>query len=65
MEKPYSITYHKETVSPNELNHSVTDTKGVIADSITEHGLSLREIWKNRPALISWSFYWSMCAVGW
>jgi len=65
MEKPISVTQYAEDIHPNELKHSVTETKGAIADNITEHQLTLKEVWKNHPALIGWSFYWSMCAVGW
>ena len=65
MEKPSSVTHHEEMLDSNELKHSVTETKGAIADRITEHQLTLKEVWKSHPALVGWSLYWSMCAIGW
>ncbi|KAL1600758.1 hypothetical protein SLS60_007146 [Paraconiothyrium brasiliense] len=65
MEKPSSIEHHEGVLNSNELKHSVTETKGAIADNINEHQLTLKEVWKKHPALIGWSFYWSMCAIGW
>ncbi|KAJ8117777.1 hypothetical protein OPT61_g1105 [Boeremia exigua] len=65
MEKPSSVIHHEEKIQPSELQHSVTQTKAAIADNITEHHLTLRDVWKHHPALIGWSFYWSMCAIGW
>ncbi|KAE9373956.1 general substrate transporter [Stipitochalara longipes BDJ] len=35
------------------------------ADIDTEHQLTLGHVWKHHKAIIGWSFFWAMCAVGW
>jgi sugar porter (SP) family MFS transporter len=37
----------------------------VNADRQLEHDLSLRDVFKRHPAIVGWSFYWAMAAVGW
>jgi hypothetical protein len=35
------------------------------ADIEMEHQLTFRDVWKHHKAIIGWSFFWAMCAVGW
>ena len=35
------------------------------ADIETEHQLTFRDVWKHHKAIIGWSFFWAMCAIGW
>jgi hypothetical protein len=35
------------------------------ADIDTVHQLTLGHVWKHHKAIIGWSFFWAMCAVGW
>lgn len=58
-----STTHHAEDVSPDMKTTMVIE--GANADNVTEHQLTMKEVWKNHPALIGWSMYWSMCAIGW
>lgn len=37
----------------------------VIADNEVEHELTFREVARHHKALIWWSFYFAMCAIGW
>jgi hypothetical protein len=30
-----------------------------------ERQLTFRDIWKHHRAIIGWSFFWAMCAIGW
>jgi hypothetical protein len=30
-----------------------------------EDSLTMTHIWKNHKAIIGWSFYWALCAIGW
>ncbi|KAH7558305.1 hypothetical protein BM1_05577 [Bipolaris maydis] len=60
MEKPASTTYHEEIIGENNKT-----AQAVTADNINEHQLTLGQVFKKHPALVGWSFFWSMCAVGW
>ena len=44
---------------------SATRRVSVVADNAEEHRLTFVEIWKHHKAMIWWSFYFAMCAVGW
>jgi hypothetical protein len=35
------------------------------ADVEAEHQLTFRDVWKHHKAIIGWSFFWAMCAIGW
>jgi hypothetical protein len=35
------------------------------ADVKAEHQLTFRDVWKHHKAIIGWSFFWAMCAIGW
>ncbi|KAH8751460.1 maltose permease, partial [Hyaloscypha finlandica] len=35
------------------------------ADIDQEHQLTFRDAWKHHKAIIGWSFFWAMCAIGW
>jgi hypothetical protein len=30
-----------------------------------EDSMTMTHIWKNHKAIIAWSFYWALCAIGW
>lgn len=32
---------------------------------LLEHELTIKDVFNRHPALIWWSFYWSMAGVGW
>jgi hypothetical protein len=34
-------------------------------DIEAEHQLTFRHVWKHHKAIIGWSFFWAMCAIGW
>lgn len=34
-------------------------------DQEAEHRLTIYYVWKHHKAILGWSFYWGMCAVGW
>ncbi len=36
-----------------------------MVDVDSEHQLTFGDVWKNHKAIIGWSFFWAMCAVGW
>jgi hypothetical protein len=35
------------------------------ADIDQEHQLTFRDAWKHHKAIVGWSFFWAMCAIGW
>jgi hypothetical protein len=37
----------------------------IVADNEEEHRLTFADIWKHHKAIIWWSFYFAMCAIGW
>ncbi|KFA56682.1 hypothetical protein S40293_06223 [Stachybotrys chartarum IBT 40293] len=37
----------------------------VDADRQEEHDLTLRQLFRRHPAIVGWSFFWAMAAVGW
>jgi hypothetical protein len=55
--------------SPEAVEHTETaangDRKVDHAYAETEHQLTFRDVWKYHKAIIGWSFFWAMCAVGW
>ncbi|KAH8599234.1 general substrate transporter [Bisporella sp. PMI_857] len=55
--------------SPEAVEHTETaangDRKVDHAYAGTEHQLTFRDVWKYHKAIIGWSFFWAMCAVGW
>lgn len=40
-------------------------TDAVNADRQLEHDLTLKDVFRRHPAIVAWSFYWAMAAVGW
>jgi hypothetical protein len=44
---------------------SVITDRNVITDNVHEHQLTFIEVARYHKALIWWSFYFAMCAVGW
>jgi hypothetical protein len=52
-------TGHLDVASDDERRASV------IADNIVEHELTFKEVARNHKAVIWWSFYFAMCAIGW
>lgn len=59
------MVQHDETLVPVETSQDTLDIKGAATENEVEHSLTLRQLWKESPAVIGWSFYWSMCAIGW
>jgi hypothetical protein len=47
-------------ISPHDHTRSLAK-----ADVEAEHQLTFRAVWKNHKAIIWWSFFWAMCAIGW
>ncbi|KAJ3533501.1 hypothetical protein NM208_g7959 [Fusarium decemcellulare] len=41
------------------------DVNRIDLANTNEHDLSFRDVAKNHPKIIWWSFFWCMCAVGW
>ncbi|KAM0420260.1 hypothetical protein ACHAPT_011918 [Fusarium lateritium] len=37
----------------------------VNADRQAEHDLTLKQVLRHHPALVGWSFYWAIAAIGW
>lgn len=35
------------------------------ADHSLEHDTTVKQVFRNHPALVWWCFYWAMAAVGW
>ncbi|XP_014551203.1 hypothetical protein COCVIDRAFT_42468 [Bipolaris victoriae FI3] len=59
MKKPASTTYHEEL-----FRETSKTAQAATVDNINEHQLTLGQVFKKHPALIGWSFFWSICAVG-
>ena len=51
-----------EPVSSQDRDHTRSLAK---ADVEAEHQLTFRDVWKHHKAIIGWSFFWAMCAIGW
>ncbi|KAH6684802.1 general substrate transporter [Halenospora varia] len=64
MEKDSSITPSTDAVEHAE---TATNGDGKLDQAYveTEHQLTFRDVWRNHKAIIGWSFFWAMCAVGW
>jgi len=62
MDKP-----NTETTVHNESLHGSTmiDKAALRADRIDEEGLTFRYVARHHPALVWWSFFYAMAAVGW
>lgn len=65
--KPAAHSIHDEaTAKPNVTNQEYADLKGGLQmDRQEEQTLTIRQAIRDHPALVWWSFYWSMAAVGW
>ena len=48
-----------------ERRGSVITDGNVITDNVQEHQLTFMDVARYHKALIWWSFYFAMCAVGW
>ncbi|CAM1502765.1 Fc.00g075410.m01.CDS01 [Cosmosporella sp. VM-42] len=40
-------------------------TETMVTERQAEHDLTLKQVLRNHPALVWWSFYWAMAGVGW
>lgn len=72
-DKNQSVNYLESKVSnspiadmkdPDRRGSVITD-RNVITDNVHEHQLTFIEVAQHHKALIWWSFYFAMCAVGW
>lgn len=54
------LVEHIEPVAHNDLKTSFAK-----ANIDQEHQLTFRDVWKHHKAIIGWSFFWAMCAIGW
>ncbi|KAE8371878.1 maltose permease [Aspergillus bertholletiae] len=59
-EKLEASTVEHEEHSPPDLKQS-----SLTGDNEHEHSLTLADVYRNHKAIIGWSFYWAMCAIGW
>jgi hypothetical protein len=66
-DKNQSVNYLESKVSHSPIaGMKDPDRRGsVITDNVHEHQLTFREVARHHKALIWWSFYFAMCAVGW
>jgi hypothetical protein len=63
MEKDATKTSAEYAESPAMADPS--RRASVAADNEEEHQLTFVDVWKHHKAMIWWSFYFAMCAVGW
>ena len=56
-----------ETAVHNESfgDKSAIDQRALAADRTDEEGLTFRYVARHHPALVWWSFFYAMSAVGW
>jgi hypothetical protein len=62
MEKTSSTDFIEDT---KPISNDNRKTSLVAVDADAEHQLTFRDVWKNHKAIIGWSFFWAMCAIGW
>lgn len=43
----------------------VVKEQALQADHSLEHDTTVKQVFRNHPALVWWCFYWAMAAVGW
>lgn len=43
----------------------VVKEQALRADHNLEHETTVKQVFRNHPALVWWCFYWAMAAVGW
>ncbi|EON67630.1 hypothetical protein W97_06773 [Coniosporium apollinis CBS 100218] len=65
MDKATAAEYQEKRGASVASASHVKETFGATIDNEQEHQLTLRYVFKHHKALIGWSFYWAMCAVGW
>ena len=60
-------TLHEEVTLQAPYGNASANGAGnkLAADADQEHHLTIRDIWKSHKALMGWSFFWAMCAIGW
>jgi hypothetical protein len=39
--------------------------EAIRVDHNVEHALTVKQVFKNHPAVVWWCFFWAMAAVGW
>jgi hypothetical protein len=54
------LVEHVEPVAHSDVKPTLPN-----ADIDQEHQLTFRDAWKHHKAIIGWSFFWAMCAIGW
>jgi hypothetical protein len=64
LETKVSDTPIADMKDPDRRGSAITD-RNVITDNVHEHQLTFLEVARHHKALIWWSFYFAMCAVGW
>ena len=47
------------------VEHANPKSEVVATERQAEHNLTLKQVFRNHPALIWWSLYWAMAGVGW
>lgn len=47
------------------VEHVDSKTENVGIERQAEHDLTLKQVFRNHKALVWWSFFWAMAAVGW
>ena len=59
--------HHEEVCgqAPSDLSTLEAKGDGITVDNDLEHQLTLRDIIKHHKALVFWSFFWALCAIGW
>ena len=66
MEKAHSDSPSTDFIEKTEQISSQDHTRSLAkADVEAEHQLTFRDVWKHHKAIIGWSFFWAMCAIGW
>ncbi|GAO13737.1 uncharacterized protein UV8b_01619 [Ustilaginoidea virens] len=63
--KTEPVTLEGRRLDVQDVQHVHLKHETVRINRTLEHELAVRDVFANHPALVWWSFYWSMAAVGW